>query len=284
MLHLYRNKTSKSKRVKYNQMKNLILIKLGGSLITDKSKPFTAKPEIIDRLAKEIKKAQKIIKADLIIAHGSGSFGHTVAAKYQTKEGNIDQDSLRGVSLVADAAIQINRYVISGFLENELNVLSFSPLSLFTADNKQQKTFNSNPLQIALNNNLTPILYGDIIMDETQGFCIFSSETTLTEIALSFRARYESIEIIYAGDTDGVYDDNKKTINKLTPTSFEDLKKYITGSENTDVTGGMLHKVSQSMELAKEGINTTIINGNREEEFYNLLVNHTHHGTLIVKD
>lgn len=265
-------------------MKNLILIKLGGSLITDKSKPFTAKPEIIDRLAKEIKKAQKIIKADLIIAHGSGSFGHTVAAKYQTKEGNIDQDSLRGVSLVADAAIQINRYVISGFLENELNVLSFSPLSLFTADNKQQKTFNSNPLQIALNNNLTPILYGDIIMDETQGFCIFSSETTLTEIALSFRARYESIEIIYAGDTDGVYDDNKKTINKLTPTSFEDLKKYITGSENTDVTGGMLHKVSQSMELAKEGINTTIINGNREEEFYNLLVNHTHHGTLIVKD
>jgi len=36
-------------------MKELTLIKLGGSLITDKGKPYTAEPQVIRRLAKEIK-------------------------------------------------------------------------------------------------------------------------------------------------------------------------------------------------------------------------------------
>lgn len=62
-------------------MKKLLLIKLGGSLITDKSRDYTARPQIISRLAREIKFARKTFDSDIIIAHGSGSFAHTPAAK-----------------------------------------------------------------------------------------------------------------------------------------------------------------------------------------------------------
>lgn len=78
------------------EMEKLILIKLGGSVITDKSKPFTARPGAIKRLVGEIKQAGKIYKGKILIGHGSGSFGHTVAAKYKTQEGIDKKDSING--------------------------------------------------------------------------------------------------------------------------------------------------------------------------------------------
>jgi len=108
-------------------MKELILIKLGGSLITDKSKPYSARNSVINRLAKEVKSALKTKKARIIIANGSGSFGHSAASIYKTQEGIINKNSLKGFSVVADAAIQINRIVINEFLKFGLPVVSFSP-------------------------------------------------------------------------------------------------------------------------------------------------------------
>ena len=60
-------------------MKDLILIKIGGSLITDKTKPYTTRPEVIKRIAKEIKEAVSEKDVNLIIGHGAGSFGHQSA-------------------------------------------------------------------------------------------------------------------------------------------------------------------------------------------------------------
>ena len=53
----------------------MYLIKLGGSIITDKSKKYTYKKEIVDRLSSELKKANK----EYILVHGAGSFGHILA-------------------------------------------------------------------------------------------------------------------------------------------------------------------------------------------------------------
>ena len=84
-------------------------------MITDKYKPFVARKDVIRRLALEIKQVIKGRNVGLIIAHGSGSFGHSVAVKYKTQEGIKDKDSIWGISEVSDAAIRINRIVMEEF-------------------------------------------------------------------------------------------------------------------------------------------------------------------------
>ncbi len=226
-------------------MKDLVLVKLGGSVITDKSKPFTARIEIIQKLAKKIKKF-KNKNTDLIIGHGSGSFAHVPAAKYQTQKGMINKNSLWGLSLTADAAIQINRIVVSEFLKLKIPVISFAPLS-FIYETKIITEHIKNALDIGI----TPVIYGDVVMNKKQGFKIYSGEKTLDILAVKLSKLYKKIKIIYYTDTNGVYDDKNKTIPIVTPRNIKDIKKYLTGSNKTDVTGGMMHKVEESLKLVK---------------------------------
>lgn len=238
-------------------MKNLILIKLGGSVITDKSKPFTSRTANIDRLIREIKKNYISKNNDLIIAHGAGSFGHVPASKYQTAKGNFGKDSVLGLCLTADAAIKLNRIVIERFLKQKLNVISFAPLS-FTYNSK----ININNIKKALQIGAIAVTYGDVIMDDKQGFHINSGEMTLDNIATALYKNYKKVTVVYYTDTDGVYDGNKKTIPLITPKNFKDIKKFLVGSSNTDVTGGMIHKVEESLKIAsKLGAEIIVTNG-----------------------
>ena len=69
-------------------MQELVLLKLGGSLITDKTRPYTAR---LDKLADVATQIARALHADpelsLVLGHGSGSFGHTAAKKYKTRDG-----------------------------------------------------------------------------------------------------------------------------------------------------------------------------------------------------
>lgn len=246
-------------------MKKLILIKLGGSVITDKGKPFTARPLVIRRLAKEIKTARgKLGKNTLfLIGHGSGSFGHTTASKYKIQKGLINKESIKGFSLTADKAIEINRIVVKEFLKEGLPVVSFSPLSFLFADDQRTKSVLLSGIKRCFDIGIIPVIYGDVIMDEKMGFCIFSAEKTLSILARKLRKDYKLEKIIEAGDTDGVYDLKGKTIPVINSKNFNKVKTWIAGSKATDVTGGMIHKVEESISLAKETkIQTMLVNGN----------------------
>ena len=238
-------------------MKDLILIKLGGSVITDKGKPFTARTDVIRKLAKEIKKDFLGKNSDLIIGHGGGSFPHVPAAKYQTQKGIINRDSIWGFCETADAAIQINRIIIKEFLALKIPVASFAPLSFIY----KPKTIFEH-IKKALEIGVVPVVYGDVIMNPKQGFEIYSGEKTLDLLASKLSKFYKKIKIVYFTDTNGVYDDKGKTISLITPKNFRQIKKFIKGSGNTDVTGGMIHKVEESLSLVRKlDAEVTITNG-----------------------
>jgi len=56
----------------------MILIKLGGSIITKKGKPESARRKTIDNILKQFKK----IDEPSILVHGGGSYGHYWSVKY----------------------------------------------------------------------------------------------------------------------------------------------------------------------------------------------------------
>lgn len=226
--------------------KNLILIKLGGSIITDKNKPFTARPSVIRRLAQKIKREFKLSANHLIIGHGGGSFPHVPAAKYRIQEGLISKESVWGFAETADAAVQINRIVIGEFLRLKLPVASFAPLSFIYGGK-----IIFEHIQKALDIGIIPVVYGDVIMNEKKGFEIYSGEKILDVLAKKLSKNYRKTKIIYYTDTAGVYGEDGQTIPLITLKNFPAIRKFLGGSGAMDVTGGMLHKVEESLALVR---------------------------------
>jgi len=264
-------------------MNKIILIKLGGSVITDKSKPYTARPEIIRKLALEIKicwgKGYRFL-----ISHGSGSFGHTSAAKYGTAEGIKNKDDVFGLAVVQQDALAINRIVNEIFLKKGLPVLSFVPSSFTLANDKKLFKIFTEPIIEALKINALPLVFGDVILDEEKGSCIFSGETTLDNlISPLIKAGFIIKKVIQCGNTDGVYDERGKTIPLITRQSFSKLEKQISGPSSIDVTGGMIHKIEESLKMAEKGIDSFIINGERENNLLDTIFGDVNFGTKITK-
>ena len=257
-------------------MNNTItLIKLGGSVITHKEKGYSARVGIIRQLAREIKRA----KTPVVIAHGSGSFGHTSAKKYGGKKG---YKSTWGVAKVARDAMEINRIVMDILIEEKIPAVSMRPMSMIIAKKGVVEKNFFESIILLLKQGITPVIYGDVIIDINWKTTIFSGETTLDLIGLYLlKNDFKIVKNIQVGITDGVYDENKKTIPEITKKNYHQYKSSIFKSKNIDVTGGMKHKIESSLVLAEKKIPTYIINGLVKNNLYKALVGKAVRSTII---
>jgi isopentenyl phosphate kinase len=242
-------------------MKPIIFIKIGGSLITDKLKAKTLKKETLKIICQEIKLALETDKK-LIVGHGAGSFAHFPAKKYQTHKGIINKESYKGIAEVADVAAQLNRMVVRQLIESGVDAVSLSPLSIMTAKNHELNRLCTDSLEEILKLPLLPVLYGDQIIDTEVGCTIFSTEKVLGYLALALKQKGYQIErMIHCGLTNGVYDESGATIDLINSANFARYQQALGGSGGVDVTGGMMHKVEETLALAKQGIPGLIIDG-----------------------
>src|SRR5438045_1236533 len=105
----------------------MLFLKLGGSLITDKTKENTPRLDVLNRLAHEIASTLKSSPMPVLIGHGSGSFGHTAARKYGTRQGVRTAEDWRGMAEVSVAAARLNRLVADALHEAGVPVISVLP-------------------------------------------------------------------------------------------------------------------------------------------------------------
>lgn len=264
-------------------MENLMLIKLGGSLITDKTKPFVPRLDVIKELARQIYEARQEKEIKVIVAHGGGSFPHKPAKDYRTNEGIISKDSYKGISLVQDATSQLNRIIVKSLIDAGENAVSVQPSASLIAENDRIKEWYLEPIREMLKYDLLPVPYGDVALDVKKGCCIISTEEILNYLAKKLGSK----RIILAGIVDGVFtsdpqkNPNAKLIPEINSKNYDEVKKYLGGSAGIDVTGGMLHKVEEMFELAKLGIESEIINGEKEGYLKRALLGERGLGTVI---
>ena len=259
----------------YFMNESLLCIKLGGSVITDKTKPYIARRATIRQIAKTLKKLQM----PLLISHGVGSFAHTSASKYGGKNG---YTSKTGIAKVFHDAATINHLVMDIFIEEGLPVVSFQPRSFLLSNKDHVKQVFFAPIIQALDQGLIPVIHGDVIMDEAQLTTIFSGETTLQILCKYLTRNNHPIKrVIQLSDVDGVYDKNKEVISEITSQSWQAIQHDVTVSSNIDVSGGMQHKVEESLELASQGIETMIINGRSKNVLEKVLDGQNVTGTVI---
>jgi isopentenyl phosphate kinase len=247
-------------------MTDVILIKLGGSLITEKSGDGAARTDVIARLAGEIARAASASRGDrLIVAHGSGSFGHVAASRFGIAEGLRSPDQLPGVSRTQERAAALHRIVVAALLEAGALPFSIAPSSCVLAHLGRPVEIAAEPLVEALHLGLLPVLYGDVVMDRSRGASICSTERLFDLLARHLLAQpAHGVTVrraLWLGETDGLWGADGRTVPRVTAASFAEAARAIGAPAGTDVTGGMLHRVEAALALAELGIPSLLANG-----------------------
>jgi len=256
-------------------MQKITLVKLGGSIITDKTRPYTPLVDNIRRMAKEIKMAG----TPLLLAHGSGSFGHTSAKIYGGKRGYTSE---MGIARVCHDAMKINNVIMDALIEEEIPAVALRPMSMILAEGGGIKRHLFQVVEEVLAQGLLPVVYGDVILDTAWKSTIYSGEVLLNNVGVYLLERGFSIaRIILVGKTDGFYNSGGETIAVIDGESWTRVYQTAAYNVENDVTGGMQHKVEQALLMAQKGIPTWIINGNIPGELCNALEGKAMRGTVI---
>ncbi len=221
----------------------LIFVKLGGSLITDKNQVGSAKRPEISRLVQEIKQAQgNNPELHIILGHGSGSFGHPPAKKYQTRLGVHFKEDWRGFTEVRQQADALHRIVMDELWQAGLNAISFPPSAAATTHNHTEIHWDVEPIKNALDHALLPVVFGDVVFDSQIGGTILSTEEILAYLCLHLPIE----KVLIASIEKGVWKNAEHPENIfpiLTPALFHEHGTSIGNSHAPDVTGGMRSKV-----------------------------------------
>ena len=244
----------------------MLLIKLGGSIITNKKKPLSAKRKTIDNIVSSFRK----INEDFVVVHGGGSYGHYWSVKYDmhTKPKKYDP---KGVSIVKNSMIELNTIILDSFLKNKMNPYCLPPTDFVMGN----KPINRKILEIKkiANSGFIPITYGDALWYGNKKSYILSGDKIMSFLARVLRPRLS----IFVLNEDGLYSDMKA---KKLIYDFKDEKIFIKKTV-MDVTGGMTRKVAEASKISKMGLKVFFVNGNKPERIVNAITRKKFEGTLF---
>ena len=229
-----------------------VFVKLGGSLITEKTREATARLNVIARLAQELRAALDA-KPELriLLGHGSGSFGHFAARRYGVHTGLAGRQDWTGLAQTSAAAARLNRLVADACLAAGVPAISFQPSASAHRRRGRIVHMATEPLVEALARGLVPLVYGDVVFDAEQGTAIISTEDIFVYLADAIVPD----RVLMLGVVDGIYNSdplrNRKSrcIPVITPAMMQQVRGGLGASHGIDVTGGMLGKVSTLLPL-----------------------------------
>ncbi len=227
-------------------MNPILFLKLGGSLITDKSGVEEVRGPTLARLAQEIQRAREANPdLKLVLGHGSGSFGHVHGAQHGTRQGVRTADQWRGFAQVSAAASRLNELVIAALLQAGVPALSLQPSASALCEDGQIQELAVRPVQLALQAGLLPVVFGDVAFDTVRSGTIISTEEVMMYLAQTIRPSW----LLLAGDSAGVLDLEGQVVPLISAANLEAIAPALGGSRGTDVTGGMAGKVRSMLDL-----------------------------------
>jgi len=231
----------------------MMLIKLGGSAVTDKSKPMTARLETIDRLALEISKAP----GKKIIIHGGGSFGHIKAKQYLLHKGFSDESQRKGICEVQEDMRTLNRLVETGLRKAGMPVASIPAGAIAVFDGGRLASFPSEVFSHYLDIGIVPISFGDVVVDRSRGISICSGDDIMLKLSRDLKAE----RCIFATSVDGIFASYPPAEGQGPVPEVRRGDRIIFNAKDTDVTGSMQRKLELMFDIAESGCGVQIING-----------------------
>ncbi len=258
------------------------IIKLGGSLVTHKDRPFSPRKKVIKRIAMEISNAIKEgVKP--IIVHGGGSFGHYAASQNIKEKGKLTID---GIPKIIYSMQTLNQIILQALVNHNVPAIPFPPHTFCRVSCKRKIIeCNYDSVINSYNKGLVPVLYGDIIVPENR-VCdplILSGD----DIVLDLARKITPSIVVYSMDVGGIYSGGlreKRVIKRIKVTKKGVLREKASSTNNVyDVTHGFIGKLKKVEEFILETKNARIlfVSGLRPNNIYRSLKGDTRVGTLV---
>ncbi len=228
------------------------LVKLGGSVITDKSKEKTLREDVLRRLAQEIANSGEKV----IVIHGAGSFGHILAKEGKLNYGFEGEWQFEYFAKVQRDVRELNLHVLDALIDAGMSPVSLPPSMMTIYSHGVMEKFPKEIFELYATLGMTPVSFGDVVLDKERAFAICSGDHIMEALS-----SMEGVErAIFVTDVDGVYDrppyeEGAKLMSEVTQHS------EIAAKAAHDVTGGILEKVRSALSMAKNDVKVMIING-----------------------
>ncbi len=252
----------------------MIVIKLGGSVITDKDVEKTLLPDVLAGLAGSI----AALDEPVAIVHGAGSFGHKVAKATGVGSGPHVPERDAAVARISADVRELNLHVINALADAGLKPVSIPPSSVCVASDGGIKTFSGEAAERWSRQGMTPVTFGDVVADEAMGVSIISGDQLMMEFARSLDARLA----VFVADVDGVFDRPPAEEDAILLTEVSPETAVSFGEVESDVTGALRGKLEWMFRMAEAGIETWIVNGHAPERLADLVADGSTVGTRIV--
>jgi isopentenyl phosphate kinase len=218
------------------------VLKLGGSVITEKDRPETLDEPALDTAAAAIGLGGTDPAGGLVLVHGGGSFGHYHAAEQGVSrdDGTRDATAARAIH---DAMRRLNVAVIDALQASGVPALPVSPLGAVSRDEAGTLALATGAVGRLLAEGFCPVLHGDVIADADAGVTVLSGDELVVELARSLAVDRVGL----CSTVPGVLDADGDVVTRVD--QFGDVAHAVGGSQTTDVTGGMAAKVRALLDL-----------------------------------
>ncbi|HNU35784.1 MAG TPA: isopentenyl phosphate kinase [Methanomassiliicoccales archaeon] len=234
----------------------MILVKLGGSVITDKGRYRTFDPDTAGRLAREIARAGE----DVVLVHGAGSFGHMLAKEHRLHLGVTEGSQLLGASMVMSDVRELDLEICRRMSANGLRAVPLPPASCASMRDGQLHRLDLDVFRSYLKLGMVPVTFGDVVRDEVRGLSICSGDQLMAALAREFRPG----KVIFVTDVDGVFtaDPTQDPRAKLIGTVDQKVLDSLPRTErNVDVTGSIFAKIRYMIDMASLTGECLVLNG-----------------------
>jgi isopentenyl phosphate kinase len=237
----------------------VVIVKLGGSVITRKREVEKLRPKVLARLAREV---GEVRDRRVVLLHGAGSFGHPGAKRFGLArppgEGASGADRVRGAAIVASEVRRLHLAVV-----RELVHAGGLPLSVPMATHARNRAgelvhLDPAPVRAALEGGFLPVSFGDVVPDEAWGTSILSADT----IALALVPALGAERVVFVSDVEGVLEGRpgrrRSVVRNLTQDTVNALRP---APGAADVTGGIRAKATVMLAIAAAGVDAGLISG-----------------------
>lgn len=250
-------------------------MKLGGSVITDKSRYRTPRLDAIARLARELASCGD----RLVVVHGAGSYGHVLAREHRLTDGDDGSGSRRLAAMRVHADVrELGQLVTRALLDAKAPAVWHSTHDIARLNLGRLTTFSWGHVLESLENGLVPVLSGDLVPDSARGFGILSGDVLMVELARALRPA----RAVFATDVEGIYDrDPKEPGARLLARIAATDARQAGSSPHADITGGMAGKLARARDVAKTGVPVQVVNGDVPGRVADALAGRDVVGTLV---
>jgi isopentenyl phosphate kinase len=225
----------------------MIVLKLGGSVVTDKQRRETVDGPALDAAADAVAahasgSAGRRREDPLALVHGGGSFGHPNAddAGVTDAAGSHDVD---GLMAIHGAMKALNGFVLRRLHERDVPALPVHPLSGAARDAEGRLAYPLPAVEGMLDEGFVPVLHGDGVVHAGEGVTVLSGDEVVVRLAEGLDADRVGL----CSTVPGVLDADGDVVERVR--SFADVADALGGSDATDVTGGMAGKVRALLAL-----------------------------------